>query len=103
MRPQTRGGGEITLQRTYHGVDNEYSLGLRQGFLQNRLILSVSAIMPFQNRYAGPVRDTYTDTYYQHNEGWYNPRQFRLGLTWRFGKTSINFKHARKTEVSDKL
>ena len=97
------GGGEITLQRTYHGVDYEYSLGLRQGFLQNRLILSVSAIMPFQNRYAGPVRDTYTDTYYQHNEGWYNPRQFRLGLTWRFGKTSINFKHAKKTEVSDKL
>lgn len=97
------GGGEITLQRTYHGVDYEYSLGLRQGFLQNRLILSVSAIMPFQNRYAGPVRDTYTDTYYQHNEGWYNPRQFRLGLTWRFGKTSINFKHAMKTEVSDKL
>ena len=97
------GGGEITLQRTYHGVDYEYSLGLRQGFLQNRLILSVSAIMPFQNRYAGPVRDTYMDTYYQHNEGWYNPRQFRLGLTWRFGKTSINFKHARKTEVSDKL
>ena len=97
------GGGEITLQRTYHGVDYEYSLGLRQGFLQDRLILSVSAIMPFQNRYAGPVRDTYTDTYYQHNEYWYNPRQFRLGLTWRFGKTSINFKHARKTEVSDKL
>ena len=97
------GGGEITLQRTYHGVDYVYSLGLRQGFLQNRLILSVSAIMPFQNRYAGPVRDTYTDTYYQHNEGWYNPRQFRLGLTWRFGKTSINFKHAKKTEVSDKL
>lgn len=97
------GGGEITLQRTYHGVDYEYSLGLRQGLLQNRLVLSVSAIMPFQNRYAGPVRDTYTDTYYQHNEGWYNPRQFRLGLTWRFGKTSINFKHARKTEVSDKL
>ena len=27
----------------------------------------------------------------------------RLDLTWRFGKTSINFKHARKTEVSDKL
>ena len=97
------GGGEITLQRTYHGVDYEYSLGLRQGFLQNRLVLSVSAIMPFQNRYAGPVRDTYTDTYYQHNEGWFNPRQFRLGLTWRFGKTSINFKHAKKTEVSDKL
>ena len=97
------GGGEITLQRTYHGVDYEYSLGLRQGFLQNRLILSVSAIMPFQNRYAGPVRDTYTETYYQHNEGWYNPRQFRLGLTWRFGKTTINFKHAKKTEVSDTL
>ena len=39
----------------------------------------------------------------QTNESRYNPRQFRLGLTWRFGKTSINFKHARKTEVSDKL
>ena len=97
------GGGEITLQRTYHGVDYAYSLGLRQGFLQNRLVLSVSAIMPFQNRYAAPVRDTYTDTYYQHNESWYNPRQFRLGVTWRFGKTTINFKHAKKTEVSDKL
>ena len=96
-------GGEITLQRTFHGVDYEYSLGLRQGFLQNRLILSVSAIIPFQNRYAAPVRDTYTDTFYQHNESWYNPRQFRLGVTWRFGKTTINFKHAKKTEVSDTL
>ncbi|MED9900885.1 MAG: outer membrane beta-barrel protein [Bacteroidales bacterium] len=96
-------GGETTLQRTYHGVDYAYSLGLRQGFLQNRLVLSVSAIMPFQNRYAAPVRDTYTDTYYQHNESWHNPRQFRLGVTWRFGKTTINFKHAKKTEVSDKL
>ena len=96
-------GGEITLQRSYHGVDYVYSLGLRQGFLQNRLILSVSAIMPFQDRYVEPLRDTYTDTYCQHNEFWYSPRQFRLGLTWRFGKTSINFKHARKTEVSDQL
>ena len=96
-------GGETTLQRTYHGVDYAYSLGLRQGFLQNRLILTATAVMPFQNRYYGPTRDTYAENYYQHNEGWYNPRQFRLGLTWRFGKTSINFKHARKTEVSDKL
>lgn len=32
-------GGETTLQRTYHGVDYAYSLGLRQGFLQNRLNL----------------------------------------------------------------
>lgn len=96
-------GGETTLQRTYHGVDYVYSLGLRQGFLQNRLILTATAVMPFQNRYYGPTRDTYAENYYQHNESWYNPRQFRLGLTWRFGKTSINFKHARKTEVSDKL
>ena len=96
-------GGETTLQRTYHGVDYAYSLGLRQGFLQNRLILTATAVMPFQNRYYGPTRDTYAENYYQHNESWYNPRQFRLGLTWRFGKTSINFKHARKTEVSDKL
>lgn len=61
-------GGETTLQRTYHGVDYIYSLGLRQGFLQNRLILSATAIMPFQNRYYGPTRDTYTETYYQHNK-----------------------------------
>ncbi len=59
--------------------------------------------MPFQNRYYGPTRDTYAENYYQHNESWYCPRQFYLSLTWRFGKTSINFKHARKTEVSDKL
>ena len=96
-------GGETTLQRTYHGVDYEYSLGLRQGFLQNRLILTATAIMPFQNRYYGATRDTYAENYYQHNVSWYSPRQFRLGLTWRFGKTSINFKHAWKTEVSDKL
>lgn len=96
-------GGETTLQRTYHGVDYIYSLGLRQGFLQNRLILSATAIMPFQNRYYGPTRDTYTETYYQHNKYWYNPRQFRLSLTWRFGKTSINLKRTKKTEISDKL
>ncbi len=96
-------GGEITLQRTYHGADYNYSLGLRQGLLQNRLILSLTAIMPFQSRYCGPVRDTYTDTYYQHNESWYPPRQLILSLTWRFGKTNINIKHAKKTEVSDKL
>lgn len=96
-------GGEITLQRTYHGVDYIYSLGLRQGFLQNRLILSATAIMPFHNRYYGPTRDTYTETYHQHNESWYNPRQFRIGVTWRFGKTSISFRHTRKNETSDKL
>ena len=95
--------GGISLQRTYHGVDYVYSLGLRQGFLQNRLILTATAVMPFQNRYYGPTRDTYAENYYQHNESWYCPRRFYLSLTWRFGKTSINFKHARKTEVSDKL
>ncbi len=96
-------GGETTLQRTYNGVDYVYSLGLRQGFLQNRLILTATAIMPFQNRYYGPTRDTYAENYHQHNETWYNPRQVRIGLTWRFGKTTINFRHAKKTEVSDKL
>ena len=96
-------GGDITLQRTFYGVDYEYSLGLRQGFLQNRLILNASAVMPFQRRYAGTTRETHTDTYHQHNESWYDPRSFRLSLTWRFGKTSIKLKHARKTEVSDKL
>lgn len=96
-------GGEATLQRTYHGVDYIYSLGLRQGFLQNRLILSATASMPFQNRYYGPTRDTYTETYYQHNKYWYNPRQFRFSLTWRFGKTNINLKRTKKTEISDML
>ena len=97
------GGGEITLQRTYHGADCFYSFGLRQGFIQNRLITTLSAIMPFQNRYTEPMRDTNTETYCQHNEFSYNPRQFRFGLTWCFGKTSINFKHAKKTEVSDNV
>ncbi len=96
-------GGETTLQRTYHGVDYLYSLGLRQGFLQNRLILTARAIMPFQNRYNGSTRDTYAENYHQHNVSWYNPRQFYLGLTWRFGKTTINLRHAKKTVVSDKL
>ena len=96
-------GGDITLQRTFYGIDYEYSFGLRQGFLQNRLILNVSAVMPFQSRYAGTVRETSTDTYHQRNESWYDPRSLRLSLTWRFGKTSINLKHARKTEVDDKL
>ena len=96
-------GGDITLQRTFYGVDYEYSFGLRQGFLQNRLILNLAAVMPFQRHYAGSVRETTTDTYHQRNESWYDPRSVRLSLTWRFGKTSIQLKHARKTEVDDKL
>lgn len=96
-------GGETTLQRIYHGIDYMYSFGLRQSFLQNRLILSATGFMPFQNRYYGPTRDTYTETYHQHNESWYSPRQFRFVLTWRFGKTGINLKRTKKTEISDKL
>ena len=57
----------------------------------------------FRNRYYGTTRDTYTKTYYQHNKYWYNPRQFRFSLTWRFGKTSVNLKHTKKTEISDML
>ena len=49
------------------------------------------------------LRQTRTATYRQHNSSWYNPSQFRLGLTWRFGKTDISPRHARKTSVSDKL
>lgn len=96
-------GGEISLQRTYHGADYNYSLGIRRGFLQNRLILNLMAIMPFQGRYDNTARDTNTGSYHQHNESWYNPRQFRLSLTWRFGKTSINLRHVRKTTVEDNL
>lgn len=95
-------GGEITLQRTYRGVEYLYSLGLRQGFIQNRLVVTAAAIMPFQNRYVSR-HDTYTSTFEQHNHGWYCPRQMRLALTWRFGKTTINVRHTKKTEVSDKL
>lgn len=95
--------GEITLQRTYKGADYGYSAGLRQSFLQNRLTLTVMAVMPFQGRYESPVRDTSTASYRQRNESWYNPRQFRIGVTWRFGKTDIRFRHTRKTETSDKL
>lgn len=96
-------GGETTLQRTYHGADYMYSLGLRQGFIQNRLILTITSLMPFQNHYSGPTRDTYAENYWQHNESWYNPRQFRMSFSWRFGKTNINLKRAQKTEVSDRL
>ena len=84
-------------------IQQQAAASLRQGFLQNRLILTARAIMPFQNRYNGSTRDTYAENYHQHNVSWYNPRQFYLGLTWRFGKTTINLRHAKKTEVSDKL
>ena len=67
------------------------------------MTLSATAVLPFQNRYEGASRDTEAATYRQHNASWYNPRQFRFGLTWRFGKTEINLKRARKTEVSDRL
>lgn len=95
--------GEITLQRTYHGLDYNYSLGMRQGFLQNRLIVTAMGIMPFQKIFQGPQRDTFAENYHQHNKSWYDPRQLMINLTWRFGKTSINFKHAKKTEVDDKI
>ena len=96
-------GGETTLQRTYHGAEYAYSFGLQQRFCQGRLTLSATAVLPFQNRYEGAARDTVAPTYRQHNAFWYNPRQFRFGLTWRFGKTEISLKRARKSAVSDKL
>ena len=96
-------GGETTLQRTYHGVEYAYSFGLQQRLCQGRLTLSATAVLPFQNRYEGASRDTVAETFRQHNESWYNPRQLRFGLTWRFGKTQINLKRARKVAVSDKL
>ena len=96
-------GGETTLQRTYHGVEYAYSFGLQQRFFQGRMTLSATAVLPFQNRYEGASRDTEAATYRQHNASWYNPRQFRFGLTWRFGKTEISLKRARKSAVSDKL
>ena len=96
-------GGETTLQRTYHGVEYAYSIGLQQRFFQGRMTLSATAVLPFQNRYEGASRDTEAATYRQHNASWYNPRQFRFGLTWRFGKTEISLKRARKSAVSDKL
>ena len=95
-------GGEISLQRTYRGVEYLYSMGLRQGFFQNRLILASTAILPFQKKYVSR-HDTYTSTFEQHNRGWYSPRQMQFRLTWRFGMTTISMKHAKKTELSDKL
>ena len=95
--------GEITLQRTYLGVEYYDVAGLRQAFLQSRLILTLSAVMPFQTRYENGASDTRTATYRQHNSSWYNPSQLRLGLTWRFGKTDVPLRHARKNDVSDKL
>ena len=96
-------GGETTLQRTYHGAEYAYSIGLQQRFFQGRMTLSATAVLPFQNRYEGASRDTEAATYRQHNASWYNPRQFRFGLTWRFGKTEISLKRARKSAVNDKL
>ena len=96
-------GGEITLQRTYRGVEYYDVVGLRQAFLQSRLVLTLSVVMPFQTHYMNGERDTRTATFYQHNSAWYNPSQLRLGLTWRFGKTDISLKRARKSAVSDKL
>ena len=76
---------------------------LQQRFCQGRLTLSATAVLPFQNRYEGAARDTVAATYRQHNAFWYNPRQCRFGLTWRFGKTEISLKRARKSAVNDKL
>jgi len=96
-------GGEVTLQQTYNGADYAYSLGLQQRFLQDRLTLALTAVMPFQDRYAGPVREAVTGTFHQRSESWYDPRSLRLSLSWRFGKTDISLRRARKSTVSDQL
>jgi len=96
-------GGDRTLQRTYHGMDYSYYMGLRQGLIQNRLILSILVHMPFQNVYSGAVRDTFAESYRQHNESFSRPRQVMLSASWRFGKTTLDLKRARKSEVDDKL
>lgn len=93
----------MTLQRSYSGFDYDYSLGLQQRFLQNRLTVSLLALMPFQRRYDGSVRDTYAENYHQHVVSWYDPRYFTVNVSWRFGKTDIRLRKARKNEVDDRL
>ncbi|MDT3357155.1 MAG: TonB-dependent receptor [Bacteroidota bacterium] len=97
------GGGARTLQRTYHGIDYSYYLGLRQGLMRNRLILSALVNMPFQNVCSGAVRYTSTESYRQRNESFVRARQIMLSVSWRFGKTTIDLKRARKSKVDDKL
>ena len=38
------------------------------------------------------MQDTYAENYDQHDESWYGPLQFSMGLFLRFCRNSINFK-----------
>ena len=93
----------VTLQRSYIGFDYYYTLGLRQRLIDGRLTLSLTALMPFQRRYGGSQRDTYAENYHMYMVSGYDPRYFGLSASWRFGKTEIRLRKARKNEVDDRL
>ena len=93
----------VTLQRSYSGFDYDYTLGLQQRLANGRLTLQLLAMMPFQRRYYGSVRDTFAENYHMHMVSWYDPRYFSFSASWRFGKTEIRLRKARKNMVDDKL
>ena len=93
----------VTLQRSYSGFDYDYTFGLQQRLADGRLTLQLLAMMPFQRRYNGSVRNTYAENYHMQMVSWYDPRYFSLSASWRFGKTEIRLRKARKNVVNDQL
>ncbi|MFR9649622.1 MAG: outer membrane beta-barrel protein [Rikenellaceae bacterium] len=78
-----------------------YSFGLTQKFLKQKLTLSVYASNPF-NKSRTYSYTTYDDSFTRYFENVNNSfRQFRFSASYRFGKNAANVKKARRTINND--
>lgn len=93
--------GHLGLQ-SKGSMGGYHSIGVSHGFLDKKLILSVSASNPFQGRHTYKYRNFGPD-YYQWGESSNPYRNFRINLTWRFGKMQAQVKKARRGIQNDDM
>ncbi len=89
----------INLQGKSSGYHNT-SLGLNKNFLNKKLTLSVTGANLFEkNRKYESILDT--DQFYSKSESYYPFRQFRFGITYRFGEMKQQIQKTRRGISND--
>lgn len=79
-----------------------HAIGVSHGFLNKKLILSLSASNPFKGRHIYKY-SSFGPGYYQWGESNNPYRSFRINLTWRFGKMQAQVKKARRGIQNDDM
>ncbi|MDR1610774.1 MAG: TonB-dependent receptor family protein [Candidatus Symbiothrix sp.] len=95
------GGGKMGVSLQQDGAYYSFhSLGLRKSFLKDRLTVQFSASNPFKERYSRTTK-TWTETYYQESVNVWRQREFRIGISYRFGEMTAQIKKAKRSIVND--